>query len=125
MSASVDRLVITRPDDWHVHLRDGPMLRAVAPATARVFARAIVMPNLRPPVTSVETAKAYRDRIRGELPADSRFESLMTLYLTDRNTVSDVAKARESGIVHAIHYYSAGAQTYSEYGTTVIMNVLR
>ena len=123
MSASVDRLVITRPDDWHVHLRDGPMLRAVAPATARVFARAIVMPNLRPPVTSVETAKAYRDRIRGALPADSRFEPLMTLYLTDRTTVSDVAKARESGIVHAIKYYPAGATTHSDFGVTAVKNM--
>ena len=88
--AAPDTITIRRPDDWHVHLRDGPMLRAVAPATARVFARAIVMPNLRPPVTSAETAKAYRDRILAALPADSRFEPLMTLYLTDRTTAADV-----------------------------------
>jgi len=123
MSASVDRLVITRPDDWHVHLRDGPMLRAVAPATARVFARAIVMPNLRPPVTSAETAKAYRDRILAVLPAGSRFEPLMTLYLTERTTASDVAKARESGIVHAIKYYPAGATTHSDFGVTAVKNM--
>src|SRR5438552_10335040 len=123
MSASVDRLVITRPDDWHVHLRDGPMLRAVGPATARVFARAIVMPNLRPPVTSAETAKAYRDRILAVLPAGSRFEPLMTLYLTDRTTASDVAEARESGIVHAIKYYPAGATTHSDFGVTAVKNM--
>src|SRR5438093_936138 len=81
MSASIDRLVITRPDDWHVHLRDGPMLRVVAPATARVFARAIVMTNLRPPVTSAETAKAYRDRMLAAVPADSRFVTLTTQHL--------------------------------------------
>jgi len=123
MSASLDRLVIARPDDWHVHLRDGPMLRAVAPATARVFARAIVMPNLRPPATSAEAAKAYRDRILAALPAGSRFEPLMTLYLTDRTTAADVAKARESGIVHAIKYYPAGATTHSDSGVTAVKNV--
>jgi len=82
MTAS-DRLVMRRPDDWHVHLRDGAMLRAVLPATARTFARAVVMPNLRPPVTSVDEAIAYRARILEALPEGLRFEPLMTAYLTD------------------------------------------
>src|SRR5690349_17098825 len=123
MSVSTDRLVIIRPDDWHVHLRDGPMLLAVAPATARLFARAIVMPNLRPPVTTVAAARAYRDRIRAALPADSRFEALMTLYLTDRTRPQDVTEARTSGFVHAIKYYPAGATTHSESGVTALSNV--
>jgi len=122
MSVSTDRLVITRPDDWHVHLRDGPMLRAVAPATARVFARAIVMPNLRPPVTTVAAARSYRDRILAAVSDDTRFEPLMTLYLTDRTSAEDVAAARSSGFVRAIKYYPAGATTHSELGVTAIEN---
>jgi dihydroorotase len=123
MTASTDRLVLVRPDDWHVHLRDGPMLGAVAPATARVFARAIVMPNLRPPVTTTAAAKAYRERILTALPSGSRFEPLMTLYLTDQTTAAEIAAARASGIVQAIKYYPAGATTHSNAGVTALANV--
>ena len=123
MSVSTDRLVIARPDDWHVHLRDGSTLQAVAPATARVFARAIVMPNLRPPVTTVAAARAYRDRILAALPDQNRFEPLMTLYLTDRTSANDVEQARASGFVRAIKYYPAGATTHSESGVTALRNV--
>lgn len=123
IQASPDRLVVVRPDDWHVHLRDGPMHRAVVQATARVFARAIVMPNLRPPVTTVDAARDYRDRILASLPAGSRFQPLMTLYLTDHTTASEIARARESGFVHAIKYYPAGATTHSDAGVTALANV--
>jgi dihydroorotase len=120
---AADRLVLVRPDDWHVHLRDGPMLRAVAAATARVFSRAIVMPNLRPPVTTVADAKAYRERIVAALPSGTRFEPLMTLYLTDRTGAADVAEASASDIVHAFKYYPAGATTHAESGVTALSNV--
>jgi dihydroorotase len=123
MIASTDRLVLVRPDDWHVHLRDGPMLGAVTPATARVFARAIVMPNLRPPVTTAAAAKAYRERILAALPRGIPFEPLMTLYLTDQMTAADIAEARSSGIVQAIKYYPAGATTHSDAGVTALANV--
>jgi dihydroorotase len=123
MTASTDRLVLVRPDDWHVHLRDGPMLRAVAAATARVFARAIVMPNLRPPVTTTSAAKAYRERILAALPRGTPFEPLMTLYLTDLTTAAEIADARASGIVQAIKYYPAGATTHSDAGVTALANV--
>jgi dihydroorotase len=123
MTASTDRLVLVRPDDWHVHLRDGPMLGAVAAATARVFARAIVMPNLRPPVTTTAAAKDYRERILAALPNGSRFEPLMTLYLTDQTTATEIADARASGIIQAIKYYPAGATTHSDAGVTALSNV--
>ncbi len=123
MIASTDRLVLVRPDDWHVHLRDGPMLGAVAAATARVFARAIVMPNLRPPVTTTAAAKAYRERILAALPREIPFEPLMTLYLTDRMKAAEIAEARSSGIVQAIKYYPAGATTHSDAGVTALANV--
>ena len=123
MSSSTDRLVIARPDDWHVHLRDGPMLRAVAPATARVFARAIVMPNLPQPITTVAAARAYRDRILAALPDQRRFVPLMTLYLTDDTSAAQVVEARASGIVHAIKYYPAGATTHSDSGVTALDKV--
>jgi len=122
MTASTDRLVLVRPDDWHVHLRDGPMLGAVTAATARVFARAIVMPNLRPPVTTTAAAKAYRERILAALPNGTRFEPLMTLYLTDQTTAAEIADARASGVVHAIKYYPAGATTHSDAGVTALSN---
>ena len=111
-------LNLTRPDDWHVHLRDGPALRAVARATARVFRRAIVMPNLKPAVTTVRAAAAYRDRILAALPADGDFEPLMTLYLTDATSADEIARAKASGFVHAVKYYPAGATTNSESGVT-------
>ncbi|NBB92871.1 MAG: dihydroorotase [Gammaproteobacteria bacterium] len=110
------RIEIRRPDDWHLHLRDGDMLSAVVPATARVFGRAIVMPNLKPPVRTVADAGAYRNRILAARPDGSRFEPLMTLYLTETTTAQDVREAAESDFVHAIKYYPAGATTNSDSG---------
>lgn len=114
------KITITRPDDWHLHLRDGAHLRAVLPDSARRFARAIVMPNLKPPVTTVAAAAAYRDRILAGLPAGARFEPLMTLYLTDDTAAREIAAARASGMVHAVKYYPAGATTHSDAGVTDI-----
>ncbi len=111
-------LTLTRPDDWHLHLRDGDVMRSVVKATARVFARAVVMPNLKPPVTTVAEAASYRDRIAAALPADSRFAPLMTLYLTDRTSVDELAKARASGFIIGVKYYPAGATTNSDSGVT-------
>ena len=111
-------ITITRPDDWHLHLRDGEHLRAVLPHTAQRFARAIVMPNLRPPVTTTDAALRYRERILAALPSGSRFEPLMTLYLTDNTAPPEIAGARASGAVHAVKYYPAGATTNSESGVT-------
>ena len=111
-------LTLTRPDDWHLHLRDGAALAAVLPHTARQFARAIVMPNLRPPVTTVDLAEAYRKRIVAALPANSKFEPLMTLYLTDNTAPGEIALAKASGRVHAVKYYPAGATTNSDSGVT-------
>ncbi len=116
-------LTLARPDDWHVHLRDGPELAAVAGHTARVFGRAIVMPNLSPPVTTVEAAEAYRGRIVAALPKASRFEPLMTLYLTDNTRPAEIAKAKASGTVHAVKYYPAGATTNSDTGVTALDRV--
>ncbi len=112
----MNRIEIQRPDDWHLHLRDGEMLNAVVPATARVFGRAIVMPNLKPPVRTPADARAYRDRILAALPEGSRFEPLMTLYLTEATTIDDIHQAAESDFVHAVKYYPAGATTNSESG---------
>ena len=114
----VKRLTLIRPDDRHLHLRDGAMMAAALPDTARCFARAIVMPNLQPPITTVDLAQDYRDRILAALPADMRFEPLMTLYLTDNMPVSEIGKARASGFVHAVKYYPTGATTHSEHGVT-------
>ena len=100
--ARIDRIELTRPDDWHLHLRDGEYLPAVLPHTLRQFARAIVMPNLRPPVTTTTMALAYRERILAALPAGSRFEPLMTLYLTDRTTAAEIDTAVASGVVKAV-----------------------
>jgi dihydroorotase len=111
-------LTITRPDDWHLHLRDGAALAAVLADTVRRFGRAIVMPNLRPPVTTVATAAAYRNRILDALPAGSKFEPLMTLYLTDNTKPEDVDHAIASGFVHAVKLYPAGATTNSDAGVT-------
>lgn len=116
-------LTLTRPDDWHVHLRDGAALTAVLPDTARQFARAIVMPNLKPPVTTVAQAAAYRDRIMHVLPKGACFEPLMTLYLTDVMATAEIAKAKATGFVHAIKYYPAGATTNSESGVTDLKRV--
>ena len=113
-------LTIARPDDWHLHLRDGAALRDVLPHTAARFARAIVMPNLKPPVTTTELALAYRDRILAALPRGSRFEPLMTLYLTDNTQPEEIVKAKHSGAIHAVKYYPAGATTNSDSGVTAI-----
>ena len=109
---------LTRPDDWHLHLRDGPALAAVLPDTARRFGRAIVMPNLKPPVTTVALAAAYRERILAALPAGLRFTPLMTLYLTDNMPPAEVDAAKASGFVHAIKLYPAGATTNSDAGVS-------
>jgi dihydroorotase len=114
----MQRLTITRPDDWHVHLRDGAHMRSVVADTARRFARAIVMPNLRPPVTTTEAALAYRERIRAALSTHTRFEPLMTLYLTDNTPAHEIARAKASGAVRAVKYYPAGATTNSDSGVT-------
>jgi len=112
------QITITRPDDWHLHLRDGEALAAVLPHTARQFARAIVMPNLRPPVTTVAAAAAYRGRILAALPAGMSFEPLMTLYLTDNTPAEEIRRAVDSGFVHAVKLYPAGATTNSDAGVT-------
>ena len=117
----ITSLTITRPDDWHLHLRDGAALQAVLPDTARQFARAIVMPNLRPPVTTVELAAAYRTRILAALPAGANFEPLMTLYLTDNTTADEIKRAKASGIIHGVKLYPAGATTNSDSGVTDLM----
>ncbi|MBI3095783.1 MAG: dihydroorotase [Rhodocyclales bacterium] len=111
-------LTITRPDDWHLHLRDGAALAAVLPDTARRFTRAIVMPNLKPPVTTVALAAAYRDRILAALPAGMNFTPLMTLYLTDKLPAAEIDAVRASGFVHAVKLYPAGATTNSDAGVT-------
>ncbi len=118
----MDRITLTRPDDWHLHLRDGEALKSVLADTALRFARAIVMPNLRPPVTMVAAAAGYRERIVSALPPGSDFEPLMTLYLTDNTRPAEVHKARASGIVHAVKYYPAGATTNSASAVTDIRN---
>jgi dihydroorotase len=111
-------ITITRPDDWHLHLRDGAALASVLPHTARQFARAIVMPNLKPPVTTVAQAAAYRERILAALPQGSRFEPLMTLYLTDNTGADEIRRAKDSGFVHAVKLYPAGATTNSDAGVS-------
>ena len=112
------QLTLIRPDDWHLHLRDGEALKAVLPDTARQFARAIVMPNLRPPVSTVEAAQAYYNRIRQALPEGATFEPLMTLYLTDNMAAEEIVRARQSGVVQAVKLYPAGATTNSDSGVT-------
>lgn len=114
------QITLTRPDDWHLHLRDGEALAAVLAHTARQFGRAIVMPNLKPPVTTVEQAAAYRQRIFAALPKGLVFEPLMTLYLTDNTPASEIVKAAASGFVKAVKLYPAGATTNSDAGLTAI-----
>ena len=123
MTTATATLTLARPDDWHLHLRDGAAMAAVVGATADVFGRAIVMPNLRPPVITTALARAYRDRIVASLPAGSRFEPLMTLYLTDNTSAAAIIEARNSGIVHAVKYYPAGATTHSDAGVTALERV--
>ena len=114
----MNKLTITRPDDWHLHLRDGASLKAVLADTASRFARAIVMPNLRPPVTTTDLAESYRQRILANLPNGSKFEPLMTLYLTDNTSPEEIIKAKASGFVHGVKLYPAGATTNSDSGVT-------
>lgn len=118
-----DRLTLTRPDDWHVHLRDGAMLRDVVPDTARQMGRAIVMPNLVPPVVTTADAAAYRGRILAALPDGARFEPLMTLYLTETTSPDEIVRAKESGFVHGVKLYPANATTNSHAGVTDLRNV--
>lgn len=115
-----DKLTLLRPDDWHVHFRDGDPMKSVVGATARQFARAIVMPNLKTPVATVEQAGAYRDRIVAALPKGAAFEPLMTLYLTDDTSPDEIAKAKAAGFVKAVKYYPAGATTNSASGVADI-----
>jgi dihydroorotase len=114
----MDRLTLKRPDDWHLHLRDGPAMAAVLADSARRFARAIVMPNLKPPVRTTEEALAYRSRILAALPAGASFEPLMTLYLTDDTPPEEIARAKLSGKVCGVKLYPAGATTHSDAGVT-------
>jgi dihydroorotase len=113
-------LTLTRPDDWHLHLRDGAALKAVLPYTVRQFARAIIMPNLKPPVRSVAEAEAYRHRILAAIPAGKQFEPLMTLYLTDNTRPEEILAAKAAAFVKAVKYYPAGATTNSDSGVTDI-----
>ena len=117
-------LTLTRPDDWHLHVRDGAAMRDVVPASARQFARAIIMPNLRPPVTTAAQARAYRERILEAVPEGVRFEPLMTLYLTDNLAPEEIARAREASVV-AVKLYPAGATTNSDAGVTDIRKTYR
>jgi dihydroorotase len=114
----MDRLTLVKPDDWHLHLRDGAALGAVLGDTARRFGRAIVMPNLKPPVRTTQQALHYRERILGALPEDSEFQPLMTLYLTDDTPPEEIARARLSGRVFGVKLYPAGATTHSDEGVT-------
>ena len=118
----VDSLTITRPDDWHLHLRDGAALAAVVPHSARQFGRAIVMPNLKPPVTTAVQAVAYRERIRAAIPAGVRFDPLMTLYLTDTLPADEIVRAKNEGVV-AAKLYPAGSTTHSDAGVTDLRHV--
>ena len=118
-----DMLKITRPDDWHVHLRDGDPMRSVVGATARIFGRAVLMPNLDPPITTVAAAAAYRDRVVAALPAGSRFTPLLTLYLTDNTSPVEIERARAAGFIIGVKYYPAGATTNSASGVTALARV--
>lgn len=119
---TLDSITIIRPDDWHLHLRDGAALADVLPHTARQFARAIVMPNLKPPVTTTAAASAYRDRILAALPEGMRFEPLMTLYLTNNTDPDEIRRAMDTGFIHAVKLYPAGATTNSDAGVTDLRN---
>jgi dihydroorotase len=121
----MNTLTLRRPDDWHVHLRDGAALGAVAGFTARRFGRAIVMPNLKPPVTTTASARAYRERIMAALPGNTRFEPLLTLYLTNTTPPEEIDRARATGFIHGVKLYPAGATTHSDAGVTDIEAVYR
>jgi dihydroorotase len=124
MAERMDEITLRRPDDWHVHLRDGAMLSAVLPYTARQFARAIVMPNLVPPVTDVAAARAYRDRIVAAIPERSEFVPLMTCYLTDTTNPDEVTRGYEEGVFAAVKLYPAHTTTNSAFGVTNVDRVL-
>jgi dihydroorotase len=113
-------ITLTKPDDWHLHLRDGAAMASVLPHSARQFSRAIVMPNLRPPVTTTDQAVQYRDRILAALPRGMNFEPLMVLYLTDNTPPDEIRRAKDSGVVHAVKLYPAGATTNSDAGVTAL-----
>jgi len=119
----MDKITITKPDDWHLHLRDGAVLSDIVPHTAARFARAIIMPNLSPPITHVKQALSYRDRILAAVPDDLSFNPLMTLYLTDNLSADEVQRAAESEFIHAIKYYPAGATTNSDAGVSNLQKV--
>lgn len=119
----MDQLTLTRPDDWHLHLRDGTAMASVVAHAAHRFGRAIVMPNLRPPVVNTAAALAYRERILAALPEGSEFQPLMTLYLTDNTSLEEIAKAKQSGFVAAVKLYPAGATTNSDAGVTALHRV--
>ena len=121
----MNTLTLRRPDDWHVHLRDGAALGAVAKFTAQRFGRAIVMPNLKPAIATVDMARAYRERILAALPAGMRFEPLLTLYLTDDTAPDEIDRAQAAGFVHGVKLYPAGATTHSDVGVTDIAHVYR
>jgi dihydroorotase len=120
----MSRLTLTQPDDWHLHLRDGSQLAATVATTARSFARAIVMPNLKPPITTVEQALAYRQRILAALPLSCNFNPLMTLYLTKNTPVTEITKAYDCEHIFAVKYYPAGATTHSQAGVADWQSVL-
>ena len=124
MSPQIQSLTFTRPDDWHLHVRDGAAMRDVVPHTAAQFARAIIMPNLKPPVTTAEQALAYRQRILDAVPVGVDFEPLMTLYLTDHLPAQEIARARDASVV-ALKLYPAGATTHSDAGVTDIRKTYR
>jgi dihydroorotase len=120
---SVETLEIVQPDDFHLHLRDGEMLKVLVPHAAAQFGRAIIMPNLVPPVTTTEHAEAYRSRILAEVPAGKSFTPLMTLYMTDKTTPEEIRKAKASGVVFAVKLYPKGATTNSDCGVTDVANI--
>lgn len=121
----MNELTIKRPDDWHLHLRDGDLMRAVLPYTAQLYGRAIIMPNLKPPVRTAKDAAAYRQRILECLPAGHGFQPLMTLYLTDDTPAADIRAAHEAGLISAAKLYPVGATTHSEHGVTDLKKVYR
>ena len=117
----MDHLTITRPDDWHIHLRDGAALATTVAHAAAQFGRAIVMPNLAPPITTTDAALAYRHRILDARPANSDFEPLMTLYLTDSTSPDEIRKAKASGYIHGVKLYPAGATAFLMPGRQIVI----
>jgi len=117
----IERLTLTKPDDWHLHVRDAELLRRVVPDSARRFARAIIMPNLRPPITTTDLARQYRERIVAAVPGGLNFQPLMTLFLTDETSPAEIATAKASGFVFGVKWYPAGATTNAEHGVREIM----